>query len=332
MRPLSKLRVLYFSHAPDAVYDIVRRAASDFADVVTLTSDSDAERRALIAECDVVICSSYRLSRQMINAGRRLRLVAHQGVGYHDTVDMAALAERGIRLTMTPEGTTLGVAEHAVLLTLAALRRATWLDAETRRGEWRVNTLRSEARELNGKTIAYVGMGRIGRATAQRFQAFGTTGVYFDPGDPLDHDKERQLGLARCGSLHEALARGDVTSLHLPLTPETYHLIDGDALKAMPPGAILINTSRGPIVDEAALISALQASDLGGAGLDVFEVEPPRPDNPLLSMHNVVVTPHVATATRDSFETKMRAVFENVGRLSDGRPLLNEVRLASVDA
>lgn len=329
---LAKPRVLYFSFAPQEVYEIVVRAAGDRADVVTLGSDSDEERLALIAECDVVICASYRLSGPMINAARRLRLVAHQGVGYQDTVDLAALAERHIRLTMTPEGTTIGVAEHAVLLALATLRRATWLDAETRRGAWHVNTLRSEARELYGKTIAFIGMGRIGQAAAQRFQAFGTRGIYYDPAAGGLDDLERRLGLRRIGSLHEALHGADIVSLHLPLTPATRHLIGAPELAAMRAGAIIINTARGPIIDEAALVDALASGHLGGAGLDVFEHEPPSRDSPLLAMRNVVVTPHVSTATRDSFEAKMQAVFENVARLAEGRPLLNEIALADAHA
>jgi len=329
---MTKPRVLYFSYAPPEVYEIVRQAAGDRAEVLTLTSDSDDERLTLIADCEVVVCASYRLSGQMIRAGRKLRLVAHQGVGYQDTVDLPMLAERNIRLTITPGGTTIGVAEHAVLLALATLRRATWLDAETRRGEWHVNTLRSEARELFGKTVAYVGMGRIGQAAAQRFRAFETKGIYFDPGAGAPHDIEMAFCLRRANTLHEALANADLVTLHLPLTRDTRHLIGSHELAAMRPGAVLINTARGPIVDESALIEALRSGHLGGAGLDVFETEPPSPDNPLLALHNVVVTPHVSTATRDSFETKMRDVFDNIARLADGRPLVNEIDLAKVHA
>ena len=319
--------VLYFSHAPQPVYDIVRRAARGIADVVTLDRDSDSERLRLIPQCDVVICASYRLAAPMIEAASRLRLVAHQGVGYHDTIDLGALSTSKARLTITPDGTTIGVSEHAVLLALATLRRATWLDAETRRGEWRINTLRSEARELHGKTVAYIGMGRIGRATAERFHAFGTTGVYFDPEATLSSAQERELGLRRASSLHEALNVADVVTLHLPLNEQTHNLIDAEALAAMRPGAILINTARGPIVNERALVAALSSGHLGGAGLDVFETEPPAAGHALFAMRNVVVTPHVAAATVDSFETKMKAVFENIRRLSEGRPLLNEVDL-----
>ena len=325
-------KVLYYSHAPEAVYDIVRHAATGRADVRTLHADSDDERRELIADVEIVVCASYRLSRAMIGAGKSLRMVVHQGVGYQDTIDLQALAERSIRLAMTPEGTTIGVAEHAVLLALATLKRATWLDAETRRGEWHVNTLRSEAREINGRTVAYIGMGRIGQAAAQRFRAFGTSGVYYDPTATLSDQRAEELGLQRVSTLFEALAAADIVTLHLPLTDGTRHLIDERALAVMRPGAIVINTARGPIIDERALTEALRSGRLGGAGLDVFESEPPSIDNELLSMRNVVVTPHVATATRDSFEAKMAAVFENVSRFAEGRPLLNEVELTRVDA
>lgn len=320
-------KVLYYSHAPEEVYEIIRRAAGGRAEVLTLETDSDSERLAKIGDCEAVICAAYRLPRDMIHAARRLRLVAHQGVGYHDTVDIAALAERGIRLTTTPGGTTIGVAEHAVLLTLMTLRRAAWLDARTRQGEWHVNTLRSEARELCGRTVAYVGMGRIGQATAERLRAFGTSGVYFDPATTLPSGREAELGLRRMATLHGALAVADVVTLHVPLTSQTRHLISSAELVTMRPGAIIINTARGPIIDEPALIDALQSGHLGGAGLDVFEIEPPPSESPLFGMHNVVVTPHVATATSDSFEIKMRMVFDNISRMTQEQPLLNEIIL-----
>lgn len=316
--------VFYNSCAPEAVYEAIRRAAGPARRVLTLAREDDDERRAKIAGADVVIVASTPLTASLIAAARRLRLVHHQGVGWHDTVAADALPPE-VRLAITPEGTTTGVAEHAVLLTLAVLRRLAWLDSELRAGRWHVNTLRSEARELCGKTIGYVGMGRIAQAAAERFRAFGTRGLYVDPEARLAPERAAALGVepARFEAL---LAQADVVTLHAPLTDATRGLIDARAIARMRRGAVIVNTARGPIVDEAALVDALAEGRLGGAGLDVFETEPPRGDTPLRRFRNVVLTPHVSAATIDAFEAKMAAVFANVARFERGEPLANEVQ------
>lgn len=164
-----KQKVLYLSHAPDEVYAVIRSAAGPDVDLVTLERDSDDERKAEIADAEVVIVAAYRFSAPLIEAARRLRFVQHQGVGYQDTIDLRALARKRARLAITPAGTTIGVAEHAVLLALAVLRRLTFLDAELRQGRWHVNTLRSEARELYGKTVGYIGMAASARRPRSAF-------------------------------------------------------------------------------------------------------------------------------------------------------------------
>ena len=194
--PLSP-RILYLSHASNEVYALIaEQISSDFA-LVTLDADSDHERREKIADCEVVIIAGTGLRRPLIEAADRLRLAHHQGVGYEDTVDWELLKERGVPLALTPEGTTVGVAEHTVLLTLALCKRLTFADSELRQGRWHVNSLRPASIELNGKTIGYVGMGRIGMAAAERFKAFGTNGIYFDPKVVLEPERERELGLRR---------------------------------------------------------------------------------------------------------------------------------------
>lgn len=325
-RPIGTPRVLYLSHAPEALYAVMRRFAAPDIELMTLEADEDGERREKLAVADAVIVAATPFSRDLIQAAPRLRLVQHQGVGYHDTIDMAAFAETGARLATNPAGTTIGVAEHAVLLTLAVLRRLAFADAELRQGRWHINTLRDEARELAGKCVGYVGMGRIGQAAARRFRAFDTSGVYFDPDVNLAEEVAADLGLRRA-SLDEVLATADILTLHLPLTAATRHLINRDRLALMKPGAVLINTARGPIVDEAALVEALHSGHLGGAGLDVFETEPPLAASPLMAMRNVVLTPHISAGTRDAFETKMRAAFDNLRRFFAGAPIDNEVAI-----
>lgn len=317
-------RVLYLSHAPEDVYTMLRTAAAGRFELLTLAQDADAERLARLPEADAVVVASYRFTRPMIEAARSLTFVHHQGVGYQDTIDLDALRGTPARLAINPAGTTVGVAEHAVLLTLATLRRLAFADSELRQGRWHVNSLRSESRELAGKVIGYIGMGRIGQAAAERFRHFGTSGIYADPQIRLHPEREAELGLRRV-ELETLLAEADIVTLHLPATPATRHLIDGAALARMRPGATLINTARGDLVDEPALIEALESGRLGGAGLDVFASEPLLSGSPLARFRNVVLTPHISAGTRDAFETKMQALFANLERFFAGRPVEDEI-------
>ena len=162
--PAALPKVLYLSHATREVYDIIRAAVPAGFELVTLETNDDAERKRRIADCEVVIAASYPLRRDVIDAAARLRLVHHQGVGYQDTLDLAALKARGIPVAFTPEGTTTGVAEHTVLLMLAVVKLLPFADSELRAGRFHINALRPASRELAGMTIGYVGMGRIARA------------------------------------------------------------------------------------------------------------------------------------------------------------------------
>ena len=179
---------------------------------------------------------------------------------------------------------------------------------------------------MRGRTVGLLGAGRIGRAVAQRLKPFDARLMYFDPAG-VPPDEERALGIE--GRSFEALlAESDIISLHLPLTPATRRVIDGAALARMKPGAFLVNTSRGGLVDEPALISALQEGQLAGAALDVFEPEPPAGSNPLYGMPNVVLTPHIAAGTRDAFGEKMQFIFGNLEQFWRGKPVENLVDLS----
>jgi phosphoglycerate dehydrogenase-like enzyme len=237
-----------------------------------------------------------------------------------------ALKERNIALALTPAGTTVGVAEHTVLLALAVCKRLTFADSELRQGRWHINSLRPYSFEIFGRTVGYIGMGRIAREAAVRFKAFGTCGIYHDPFVRLSAEEEYGLGVNWVG-FDELVARADVITLHVPSGKDTHHLIDEAVLRQMKPQAIIINTSRGTIIDEKALCRALQEGRIGGAGLDVFEEEPFRTDNPLAALPNVVLTPHISAGTRDALKAKMRALFQNVQRFFEGQPMENEVKL-----
>ena len=311
-------RVLYLSHATPEVYGIIRAAAPAEFELRTLERDSDDERRARIADCEVVIVAATPFRKSVLDAARRLELVHHQGVGWQDTTDHAEIKARGIPLALTPEGTTVGAAEHTVLLILSVLKRLPFADSELRQGRFHINALRPVSRELSGLTVGYVGLGRIGRAVFERLRPFGTRSLYFDPA-------VRAVDGIEARSLDALLADADVVTLHVPLTPQTRHMIGAAQLARMKRGAYLVNTARGGLIDEAALAAALKEGRLAGAALDVFETEPVAAGHPLAALPNVVLTPHIAAGTRDALATKMRAIFANIQRFYRGEPLANRV-------
>ena len=319
-------RALYWSFAPESVYDVLRDCASGIAELDTLCSGSAEERRRLLHTAQVLIVAAQPLSDDDLAAAPQLALVHHQGVGYQDTTPVAALAGRGVRLALTPEGTTTGVAEHTVLLMLAVCKRLPHVDAELRQGRWHVNTYRSQCREIAGMTVGYIGFGRIGQAVARRLATFGADAIFFDPA--LGTDRIELGGAqAQARPFEALLAEADIVSLHLPYSPGARHLIDAAALGRMKRGSILVNAARGGLVDEDALHAALSSGHLAGAGLDCFAQEPPDPRHPLLQLPQVVATPHTAAATIDALRAKMQALFANIERWRRGEPLRNEVAL-----
>ena len=320
-------RVFYNSLGDPQLYAMIREAARSRCEVVALASDDDAERLDKLRDIDAVIVASRPLTRTLIEGAPRLAFVHHQGVGYHDTVDIAALAARGIPLAITPTGTTVGVAEHTVMLMLGMLRRFPFADAELRQGRFHINALRPVSRELRGRTIGLVGAGRIGQAVAERLKPFEVTLLYYDPVGLLAA-REAELGMAR-RELDDLLAEADIVSLHLPLTAATRHVMNARAFAKMKQASFLINTSRGGLVDETALIQAIESGRIAGAGLDVFDPEPPKPDNPLLRLPSVVLTPHIAAGTRDAFLEKMTFVFDNLERFWHGGTVENLIQLGS---
>ena len=319
------MKVLYFNHGGADLYELVRSASVPGIEIVTLETGSVDERLAKIADCDAVIVGGHRLDRKFIDAGKRLRLVHHQGVGYHDTVDTDALRERQIALAIAPGGTSVGVAEHTLMMMLAVGKRLAFVDAELRQGRWHSNDLRAESHQVSGATIGIVGLGRIGKELARLLTVFGTTTLYHDILE-MPAATERQLKVTRVG-LDELLARSDIVTLHVPLTKLTRHLIDAAALERMKPGAVLINCARGPVVSEAALVGALKSGHLGGAGLDTFEVEPPPSPSPFAGFRNVVLTPHHAPGTVEAMRLKMTDIFTNIDRFRRGEALADRIEL-----
>lgn len=317
-------QILYLARGTHERYAVARSQVPP--GLVTLDSDDPAEVFAKLPGADVVIVGTRKFDREMVAAAKRLRLVTHQGVGYHDTVDVEALRERG---SPSPSPSLRTARRRpfrrTVILMLAACRRLSFADAELRQGRFHVNTLRlqSQSQTLAGKTIGFIGMGRIGQATARRLLGGEVSGLYADP-VPLFGERGSALNLKRVDR-DTLLRTANIVSLHVPLTDEARSMIDAAALATMKRGAVLVNTARGPVVDQAALVAALESGHLGAAGLDVYEQKPLRAGHALAHFPNVVLTPHIAAATRDTFAAKMQGVFANIGRFHAGTPMQDQV-------
>lgn len=271
---------------------------------------------AIVADPTVIIDSEV-----LGAAGDQLELVANFAVGY-DNIDLDACRERGIKATNTPDVLTNATAELAVGLTYAAARGVTSSETRMRAGEWRGWDPGAHLGiELSGATIGIVGMGRIGRRYAELMQGLGGDYLYTSR-QPKD-EIEVKLG-ARRVELDRLLSDSDVVSLHLPATPETTHLINARALESMKPTAILINTGRGPVIDSDALAAALEAGEIGAAGLDVYEGEPEVPER-LLNAPNTALTPHIGSATTKARDDMARLVARNVIAVLGGEEPLTPV-------
>lgn len=322
-------RVLYLSHAPEKVYTMWRAAMPEGAELLTLSANDDAERLEKLAIADAVIVAPAVLKPEWVPLAPRLKLVQHQGVGWEGETPIAAMRERGIRLAINPLGTPEVVSEHALALMFACLRHIPRADAAMRRGEWLGTAIRPISRNLRGRTVGIVGMGRIGSAVAALLQPFNVRGLYTDPAVKLPEGLELALNFRRV-PLDVLLRECDIVTLHLPATAATRHIINDASLATMKPDSILINCARGAVVDEAALARALSSGTIRAAGIDVFDPEPPLPDNPLFGLNNAVLTPHVAAGTIDAMMAKVEGATANLGRFFRDGSLENEIDLAAL--
>jgi len=261
--------------------------------------------RAAVAECEgMVVRSAVRVTAELMAAAGRLKVVGRAGAGV-DTIDVAAAKARGIAVLNTPGQNANAVAELVLGHMLALARRLVPAHGALAAGRWEKNRF-SNGVELGGKTMALVGLGAVGRRVAALARGFGMEVLVYDP---LVAPEAIAAAGARPAGWPELLASADYLSLHLPLNAETRGLISREVIfKGLKPGAVLINCARGGLVDEAALAEALAAGRLAGAGLDVFEKEPPSADHPLLSLENVVVTPHLGASTAEAQVNVARSI------------------------
>ena len=288
------------------------RAAGFEVEIVPDPGMIDVAAKA--ADTDAIIARTSPISAALVAAAPRLRIVARYGVGY-DNVDVPALTRRRIPLATIGDVNAMPVAEQTFALLLALSRRVIAYDAAARDGRWKLRDSLT-IWELAAKTIAIIGLGRIGKAVARRCLAFDMKAVAVDPAVP--EAAMATLGVRRVASLREALGLADIVSLHLPLSDATRNLLGVAEFAAMKPGSVLINAARGGIVDEAALAAALRSGHLAGAGIDVLAQEPPPADHPLLGLDNVVISPHSAALTAECAVRMSLACAENVLGTFDG--------------
>jgi D-3-phosphoglycerate dehydrogenase / 2-oxoglutarate reductase len=280
-------------------YDLELEALAPLADLVEVEARDPEAFLAVAADADALITSwGVNIDRRIIAGLTRCVVIGVGSVGV-DMVDIEAATAAGIVVTNVPDVFIEEVADHALMLLLGAVRHVRETDRMAREGEWfKGRPLLNHVPRLMGRTLGLVGFGNVARCVARRASAFGLRIIAFDP-------YVGELTVTEAGvepvSFGELLARADYVSVHAPLNSETHHLLDAAAFERMKPGVVIVNTARGGVIHEADLVEALRAGQVGAAGLDVLEQEPPAPDNPLFGMPNVIITPHVASAT-----TRMR--------------------------
>jgi D-3-phosphoglycerate dehydrogenase len=315
------------------VYVVQARRPRDYTDcqaalaavparMTTLPSITDpGELITRARDADALVVSFAPVTRRVLEALDRLKTVVRTGVGY-DVIDVAAATEVGVVVVNIPDIWVREVANHALALLLAWNRKIVTLDAQVRAGVWSGGIPGPHTGALHGETVGIVGLGNIGSAFARRVAALETTVIACDP--YVDEGRFAALGVERV-SLDALAERSDYVSVHALLNAETRHLIGEAFFRRMKPTAILINTARGPVVDERALIRALEEGRLAGAALDVWEHEPVATDNPLLKMDNVIATPHAAYFSSAAVAQVPRRCGEEVARVLTGRRPLNVV-------
>jgi phosphoglycerate dehydrogenase-like enzyme len=306
--------VFHASAGPDLAGRLERLPGLE---VSVCREDDSATLFRLLPDCEVLWHVLQRCTQEMIAAAPRLKLIQKIGVGVN-TIDLDAAKLRGIAVCNLPGTNARAVAELTLGLMLSVLRRIPAFDQALRAGVWTDIGLQDGVGELGGRTVGLIGFGAIPRILAPILSAMGCAVIYTSRTQAADP-------VAVYRPLQDLLAEADVVSLHLPLTADTEHTIDARAIGRMKRGAILINTGRGGLIDQPALIAALTAGRLAGAGLDVFEVEPLPPDDPLLRLPNVVLTPHVAWLTTGTFDRAFAVAAENCRRVGSGEPLLHRV-------
>ena len=301
-----------------AVRQVVQRVAPPELDLHFATSYDDAEQMALVRNAEVIFAGWAAVTRPMLEHAHKLRMIEKWGIGV-DRIDVEAARQLKIPVAITAGSNAAPVSELAVGLMLAVYRRIAHMDRSLRQGLWLKSEMRETCYQIAGKTVGLYGFGNIGRKVAQRLMGFECDIIYYDA-RRADIETEQRLRV-RYVERDDLFAQSDILTLHAPFIPETAHVINARTIASMKDGAMLINTARGELVDEEALLQALLSGKLRGAGLDAFAIEPVEPGNPLLTLDQVVATPHIGGAVFDNVENVARHAIGNIMRVLNGEPL-----------
>ncbi|MCY3543831.1 MAG: 2-hydroxyacid dehydrogenase [Chloroflexi bacterium] len=309
-------KVVFLHGLRPEIVDVITQYTPDgwTTELATAATPID-EQKAMVEDADFLLVYGARLHDDVLRAAENARLVQLLAAGY-DSMNLPLMAALEVPCANNGGANSWAVADHALLLMLALYKQLMPVEPATREGRWNAPITGSNTFEMADKLVGVLGIGNIGRQVARRVQGFDAQVQYYDP-YPLDEERERELDVRRV-SLDELFRTSDIVTCHAPLTPQTRHIVNRERLAMMKPTAVLINTARGPVVDEAALTEALQNGVIAGAGLDVFEQEPVDPDNPLLRMDNVVVTPHMAGTTWNTWFRRAQFGYENMQRVWNG--------------
>jgi phosphoglycerate dehydrogenase-like enzyme len=309
-------KVVFFTNlAPDTAALLTSQAPAEFSVTTASAKLAPSEQVALAHDADFIILFPGIISAEALRAANQLKLIQLVSAGF-DTLDVELCKELEIPVANNGGTNSTDVAEHTLTLILAWYRQLGAMDRNVRTDAWSAIDSGATTYTINGKTVGLVGLGNIGRKVARLLRAFGANVLYTEA-FPAPAEVEQELGVTRV-TLDELLAQSDVVSLHVPLNEQTRRLMGKAQFAAMKPSALLVNTCRGPVVDEGALIEALQNKQIAGAALDVLAQEPPAPDNPLLAMENVLLTPHIAGVTRDTWARRGAFIFANLQRVWQG--------------
>jgi len=314
-------RIVYFTSQNPAVSRILLEyAPADFEIVVHPIDTDDEKKISLVGDADFLLLFPGRLSGAVLKAAKKVKLIQLVSAG-SDELDLELCRKLGIQVANNGGTNAQDVAEHTVALILGVYRRLVDLDKFARTNRWDELEIGLSTHTISGKTVGIIGLGHIGRQVARLLRGFGAYLIYNDV-EEAQPELERELRISRLG-LVELLQTSDIVTVHVPLTEQTRHLIGHRELSHMKTTALLINTCRGRVIDEQALTSILKINRIMGAGLDVLEEEPPDINHQLLSLENVLITPHVAGVTLDTWRRRSEIIYQNMQRVWEGNDPLS---------
>ena len=316
---MADMKVVFFTNIDAELRQVVADKALPGMDVVTAPADmDDDEKIELVRDADFIMLFPGKISDRVLQAATKCKLIQLLSAGY-DEMNLPLAEDLGIAVANNGGANRVAVAEHTLMLMLATHRRMMFYANNVKAGRWKQEQDRKiDVFELEGKTLGLIGMGNIGRQVARRAAAFDMELQYYDKYHPLTPVEEETMGI-KAVDMDTLLQTSDVVSTHVPLTRETYGMIGKRELELMKPTGVVINTSRGGVVEETALAEALISGTIAAAGVDVMEHEPPNPNDPLLQIENLVITPHTAGPTLESIPKRAANGFENIQHVWSGQ-------------